>query len=140
MKATITILFLIVALKMNGCFYGLSPEITVTKSDSTVPIPREGELDIYWSDGKAVEQEYRQIGFIEIKGDAYTDTNELLGLLKKEALKLGADAVVNLKQGYITRVSGEIVTEILSSNTRGNEYISATLTAVAVKYTNRAER
>jgi len=140
MRAFITIIILIAVLKLNGCFYGLSPEINVIKQDKAEFIPRDGSLDIFWADGRAIEQAYRQIGLIEIKGDAYSSNDELLELLKKEALKIGADAVVNVKLGYVTRISGEIVTEIFTSNSRSNEYISSTLTGVAVKYISHAER
>lgn len=124
------------ALFVSGCFYGFTPLVEVTKINPSLQLPEKDSVSVFWEDGAAFQKNYQQIAFIEVQGDAYADKTELLPLLVKEASKIGADAVINVKHSYVTRYSGEALTSIVSGQDNSHEYIATALTAVAVRISN----
>lgn len=124
------------AIGLSGCFYGYTPLVEVTKINQSANYPPKDTVEIYWEDGAVHHQNYQQIAFIEIQGDAYADKSTLLPLLVKEASKVGADAVINVKHSYVTRYSGEALTSLVSGRDNSYEYIATVLTGVAVRISN----
>lgn len=122
------------AMFISGCFYGYSPLVEVTKINQSAHFPPKDSVEIYWEDGAVFQPNYQQLAFIEIQGDAYADKSALLPLLIKEASKIGADAVINVKHSYVTRYSGEALTSLVSGQDNSNAYIATALTGVAVKF------
>lgn len=124
----------VTAFFMSGCFYGYTPLVEVTKINPSLQYPPKDSVAVFWEDGGTFQRNYQQIAFIEVQGDAYADKTELLPLLVKEASKIGADALINVKHSYVTRYSGEALTSLVSGQDNSHEYIAAVLSGVAVRF------
>lgn len=92
--------------------------------------------EIYFEDPNVkVTKPYEQLAFIEVKGVAYSSSEALLHEMKKKGSTIGADAIINIKQHYITRERGEFASEILDRDkNKPEEYSTISLTGLAVKY------
>lgn len=133
MKYILSIL-IFASLFAGGCFYGYTPLVEVTKINQQADFAPKDSVAVFWEDGAAYRPDYQQIAFIEVQGDAYADKTELLPLLVKEASKIGADALINVKHSYVTRYSGEALTSLVSGQDNSHEYIAAVLSGVAVRF------
>ncbi len=119
-----------------GCTYGYDTMIRVTPISGNSYSAKTVDPEIYFEDPNLkISKPYEQISFIEVQGAAYARTDDLLKEMKLNAAKVGADAVINVKQNYITRERGVIT--IPSSNQPENKpekYSTISLTGIAIKY------
>ncbi len=78
---------------------------TLLKPDTSRLYPNDKPVAVFF-DGEPLTFEYDKMGIIEVKGDQYCTTANLLDHLKYEAMKNGANGVIGVKDGYATRQSG----------------------------------
>lgn len=105
----------------------ISRQYTLLKPDTTNLVPMNKPIPVYF-DGEPINFPYVKIGLVEVKGDQFSNTSDLINHLKYEAFKNGGDAVIAVKDGYTTRQSG-----LLFSKTPPAEYSSHVYTGIAVK-------
>lgn len=126
------IIILLFAAQIMGCMYGNDLQVNYTPI-SNGTFDETFEVNIYWGDTKPETNNYRQVAFIEVVGPQYTSAEALLYEMKKKAMKLGADAVIEVKQNYIARERGELISE-LSGKSEPEVYSTISLTGIGIRF------
>ncbi len=86
-------------LALVGCTY--TQYVPLDFSDAKSP-----KIEIFLSGVQKPMKEYDVISYIETSGTTFTTKEQLLRALKRESVKLGADAVMDVKFFYIPNESG----------------------------------
>jgi len=81
-------------------------------------------------EGSQVNQKYSQIGLIEAQGNKRATTQDVLNHLKVKGLKIGADAIINVKRVDNSRNQHELFSD------DEDIYSSITYQGVAVRFTD----
>lgn len=121
---------------LAGCMYGYEINTSVTRISSK-PYELANKLpEIYFDDNNMqLAEPYEQLAFIEIQGTYGTKASQLVAQLKFEGAKVGADAIINIRQHYISRESGELISEILNPDVNhSNIYNTISITGIAIKF------
>lgn len=120
---------------LAGCMYGNEISTSATMVSST-KYPPSSVVEVFFDDNGVHDYGmYSQLAFIEVKGEKWSAMSQLLEEMKKKAASIGADAVIGIKQHYITRERGEILAEILNpSDNKPENYSTIALTGIAIKY------
>ncbi len=100
---------------------------TLLRPDTSHLYPVDKPVAVFF-EGEPIAFDYDKMGIIEVKGDQYCTTANLLDHLKYEAMKNGANGVIGVKDAYATRQSG-----LLFSKTPPTEYSSHIYSGIAVK-------
>lgn len=131
-----TIISALALLFLTGCMYGYQVSTNVTrisenKYEQTNKLP-----EIYFDDNNLqLGEPYIQLALIEIQGAYGSNASQLLSQLKLEGAKVGADAIINVKQHYISRESGELISELLNPDLNtSNIYNTISITGIAIKF------
>ena len=126
------ILFLLLTAQFVGCMYGNDLQVNYTPINN-LSFEETYEVTIYWGETKPNSVNYKQIAFLEVIGPEYTSAEALLYEMKKKAMTLGADAVMEVKQNYIRRESGELISE-LTGKSKPDTYTTIALTGIAIRF------
>ena len=135
-----TIPFLLLSLCLTGCIgYGNGiMSYAINGSSSTERTFTEAELnriEIFFGINTKPSQPFKQLSYLEATGDEDATIDDLVLLLKKEAAKYGADAIIEITRMAEAREAGTI------AFTEGNHvYDAMVLTGIAVKYTEEAKK
>ncbi len=93
------------------------------------------QIETFFGVNTKPTQPYMQLSYLEATGEEDAEMKDLVLLLKKEAAKYGADAIIEISRISEARESGTVVF------TEGNYiYDAMVLTGIAVKYTEKAKR
>ncbi|MGE5316175.1 MAG: hypothetical protein ACM3Q4_15885 [Acidobacteriota bacterium] len=127
---------LFLAILLAGCTYGYDSEVNVTRSTSRTYGESAYFPEVFFDDAQAsLTKPYEQLGLIEVKGASDATGEVLLHALKSKGAVMGADAIVNVRQHYISRERGERISELLSPRQNKPEmYETIALTGVAIRY------
>lgn len=92
-------------------------------------------IELYFGVNTKPEKPYIQLSYLEATGEDGATMEDLVLLLKKEAAKYGADAIIEITRMVETREAGTVVF------TEGNYvYDAMVLSGIAIKYTERAKK
>lgn len=93
------------------------------------------QIEVYFGINTKPTQPYTQLSYLEATGEHAASMDDLVLLLKKEAAKYGADAIIEVSRISEAREAGTVVF------TEGNYvYDAMVLTGIAVKYTEKAKK
>lgn len=104
----------------------VSAQITTQKADTS-----RQTLELYFGVQTKPEKDYSQLAFVEAIGNQYTNPQELIQLLKWEASKYGADAIIEIQKSSTGREEGYLFDEEPEV-----QYQAPTFTGIAIKYLN----
>lgn len=124
-----------------GCYYGYDMQTEVTKIQNSSFAPNPGSIEVYFGETQP-ERKYEQIAFLEVVGEKYSTTDSLLARMRKEAGKLGADAVIFIKKYHKNRERGDLVADVLNIGNENHDiedYSAPLLMGVAVRYQREPE-
>ena len=91
MKIIVRLLF--IAVLSTGC--STVAQIQTDDLEHKYPATNSSQIEVYSMN--KIEKEYSVIGQVIASADAGTDASVSINLLKKEAAKLGADAILNMR-------------------------------------------
>jgi len=131
------IIFLPAALLyLFGCTYGYEITSSITKISENQYEISAVLPEIYFDDNNLqLTEPYDQIAFIEIQGRYGSRTSELIDQIRIEGAKVGADAIIHIQHHYISRESGELLSELLNPEVNSsNVYNTRAMTGIAIKY------
>ncbi|OEK04887.1 hypothetical protein BFP71_15725 [Roseivirga misakiensis] len=103
--------------------------------DKTFTEEELNRIETYFGVNTKPDKPYKQLSYLEALGEEGSTMEELVKLLKQEAAKYGADAIIE-----ITRMSEarEVGTAVI---TEGNYvYDAMLLTGIAIKYEETAKK
>lgn len=130
----------LLVLCLSGCVgYGngiMSYAINGSSSqDRTFTQAELDKIEIFFGTNTKPSKTYTQVSYLEATGDEDASMEDLVLLLKKEAAKYGADAIIEVSRISQARESGTVVF------TEGNYvYDAMVLTGIAIKYTEEAKK
>jgi|GEM_PF-6913348 len=127
------VLFLLLAAQFIGCVYGNDLLVNYTPINNGT-FDETYEVTVFWGETKPATNNYKQVAFIEVVAPEGTSAEALLYEMKKKAMKLGADAVIEVKQNYITRERGELISEIIAGNSEPEVYSTISLTGIGIRF------
>jgi hypothetical protein len=121
---------------LSGCMYGYEINTSVTKISPKTFEQANKLPEIYFDDNNMLLAEpYEQLAFIEVQGTYGSKASHLVAQLKSEGAKVGADAIINIRQHYISRESGELISEILNPDINHSYiYNTISVTGIAIKF------
>ncbi len=106
-----------------------------TSQDRTFTQEELDKLETYFGVNTKPTQPYAQLSYLEATGEEGATLEDLVLLLKKEAAKYGADAIIEISRMSEARESGSAVF------TEGNYvYDAMVVTGIAIKYTEEAKK
>ena len=138
MKKTLSILLL--ATCLVGCVgYGngiMSYAINGSSSkDRNFTKAELDRIEIYFGINTKPQHTYKQLSYLEATGEEGATMDDLVLLLKKEAAKYGADAIIEITRMSEARETGAVVfTEGYTT------YDAMVFGGIAVKYTDKASK
>lgn len=92
-------------------------------------------IEIFFGINTRPKHTYTQLSYLEATGEEGASMDDLVLLLRKEAAKYGADAIIEITRLSEARESGTVVF------TEGNTvYDAMILSGIAVKYTDKAKK
>lgn len=91
-------------------------------------------IEMYFGINTKPEHTYTQLSYLEATGEEGASMDDLVLLLKKEAAKYGADAIIEITRMSEARETGAVV--FAEGYTT---YDAMLLTGIAVKYTDKAK-
>jgi hypothetical protein len=132
----IVILLTAALLYLCGCTYGYEITTSITRISENQYEISETLPEIYFDDNnQQFTGRYDQIAFIEIQGRYGSTTSELIDQIKIEGAKVGADAIIQIQHYYISRESGELLSELLNPEINSsNVYDTRAITGIAIKF------
>jgi hypothetical protein len=110
---------------------GLSQSDSILYSDSLVKDYKN--ITMYFTDEGYKQREYLELGTVEVTGAMYDSQEQLYDALKTMAWKMGAHAIVNVKQYYKTENRGYI-SFIELKTTVNDTYSASVYKAVAIRF------
>lgn len=130
-----TIISVIAFLFLSGCMYGYEVSTNIIRISQHNFEQAKKLPEIYFDDNNMqLAEPYEQLVFIEVQGTYGSKASQLVALLKFEGSKVGADAIINIRQHYISRESDELISEILNPDVNyPNIYNTISITGIAIK-------
>lgn len=112
----------------SGCPYGREPYSSVTRLRHAPCPAGDGAAELHFENDEPA-QKYSTIGLIEVVGGTASTDEELLDEMRRQALRLGANAVVAVRKQFKTREEG--TTDPLSRHEH-HAYGATVFTGIAV--------
>lgn len=92
------------------------------------------KIEVYFGTNTKIHRPYQQLSYLEATGEDGTSFETLVKLLKEEAARYGADAIIEITRMSEAREAGTILF------TEGNYvYDAMVLSGIAIKYTEKAK-
>lgn len=126
--------FLLITAQIIGCGYGYNIQTNVTPLAKINSEDRTYDIEVYWENVEPEDKNFTQLAFLEAKGAQYSTTEELLKQLKSQAMDLGADAIISVKQNYTEREKGDLIVDLAAGKSSSEKYSAITLTCLAIRY------
>lgn len=133
-KFYIFLLLLFIAAQIIGCGYGYNIQTNVTPLTNISSNEKTYDIEVYWENVLPDDKDFIQMAFLEAKGAQYSGTEELLRQLKSQAMDLGADAIISVKQNYIEREKGDLLVDLAEGKSKSETYSTIALTCLAIRY------
>ncbi len=93
------------------------------------------KIEVYFGVNTKISRPYQQLSYLEATGEDGASLDDLVKLLKEEAARYGADAIIEITRMAEAREAGTIVF------TEGNYvYDAMVLSGIAIKYTEKAKK
>ncbi|OEK00665.1 hypothetical protein BFP97_03710 [Roseivirga sp. 4D4] len=130
----------LIVLCLSGCIgYGngiMSYAINGSSSkDRNFTQEELDKIEVFFGVNTKPSQPYIQLSYLEATGEHGASMDDLIQLLKREAAKYGADAIIEVSRISEAREVGTVVM------TEGNyTYDAMVLTGIAIKYTENAKK
>ena len=89
-----------VALLVGGAQALTQSDVTITNpAYKSLPEKAPEQIELFLS--QPPTRPYKEIGIVQVRGKTYSKLDALLERMKKEAAKVGADAIVNIQYGTV---------------------------------------
>ena len=115
-----------------SCVYGHNIEVSVTTIEPSPHAGRPRPIKAYFG-SKKPRRPYRQVAHLQAAGASHHTTTQLLDKLKEAAARLGAHALVDVRVGSKTRVSGEVFSEATGKGSP-EQYSATVVRGIAVSF------
>lgn len=127
-------LVLLIFAQLWGCGYGNNIQTNITPIGHISYDEKTYDIEVYWESIQPEDKDFQQLAFLEAEGAQNSSTEELLRKLKKQAMDIGADAIISVKQNYIEREKGDLAADLITGKSTSEKYMATKLTAMAIRY------
>jgi uncharacterized protein YbjQ (UPF0145 family) len=117
-----------------GCGYGNNIQTNITPIGHISYDEKTYDIEVYWENILPEDKDFQQLAFLEAEGPKNSSTEELLSKLKKQAMDIGADAIISIKQSYTERERGDLAADLITGKSSSEKFMAIKLTAVAIRY------